>query len=121
METRERVSGRGTAPDQNPRWESVRQLLGNERHIKRRGAPRTRGCTGFGALQKQAQSRLRSMDCVPNVVGQLKAGESLAWFLLLKGALVLVGRGRVGAGTPVRKLEEAQGQNGLSPCGWVWW
>lgn len=47
------------------------------------------------------------MDYVPNV-GQLKAGESLAWFLLLD-ALDALDAGRKGAGWERGGFEEVQG------------
>lgn len=64
------------------------------------------------------------MDCVLNVVGQLKAGESLAWFLLLKGALDAGRkRGQGGSGNTSEEAarKPAKRRDGLSHCGGVWW
>lgn len=89
--------------------------------IKHRGT-QDKGVHWVWSAAEEAQSRLPNMDWVPNVVGQLKAGESPAWFLRLKGAL---GSGRKGAGWTRGHLpggyKGAQGRDGLSRCGWVWW
>ena len=65
-----------------PRWESVQWFLGNER--EQGGSPQEKGVywdsghcrSRRGWVLRYAQSRLRNTDCVLNIVGQLKAGDS---------------------------------------------